>query len=170
MIKFGKTLAEYERRIIEFERKRIILYLSKLNHQEIWDNVRHKEENIIINGIVKSIINGAVKKNKHFILGGKFKIDTDFYYLIEDIFAISFTPFSLEDKDFKKGWGDSFSSSILGDEAESRSDIMFSWTDLKPQDFNDNTISDQSSMFTGEFRKFNTRYYEIIADTLNKLS
>ncbi len=164
MIKFGKTLVEHERRIIEFERKRVILYLSKLNDQEIWVNLRHKEKSIIINGVVKRIINGTVKKDKHFILGGKFNIDNDFHYPIEDIFAISFKPFSLEDEDYKKDYGYSFSSSILGDEAESRSDIMFSWTDLKPQIFNYN----KDSMFTGELRKFNTRYYEIIADTLNR--
>ena len=101
MIKFGKLLVEHERRIIELERKRTILYLSKLNHQELWINIFNHQENIVVNGIVNSIINGKVKKNKHFILGGEFSIGNDSYYLIEDIYAISFKPFSLENENYK---------------------------------------------------------------------
>jgi len=163
MLKFGKSLIEYERQIIEFERKRTILYLSKYNHQELWINLIVEERRIVINGIINSIINGKVKKNKHLMLGGKFSFENNTYYPIEDIYAISFKPFSLEDDNFKKGWGDSFSSSILGDESELENDILFSSTDLKPQDFN-TTNRDQSFILIGEFRKYNTRYYKKLAE------
>ena len=163
MIKFGKSLTEHERRLIEFERKRTILYLSMLNKQPVWINIWYEKQNMVISGVVKSIINGTVKKNKHLLLGGRFSLDGDNYFSIDHIYAVGFRPFSLEDKDFENDWANSFNSSIFGDEAESKSDILFSCTDLKPQDFNENTPLDREALFTGEFRSFNIRYYEIIA-------
>lgn len=163
MMKFGSSLVEYERQIIEFERKRTILYLSKLCNQKVWINIRRKKQNEVISGIVKNIINGTLKKNKHLLLGGEFSINKDNYYSIDDIFAISFKPFSLEDAT-REDWDISFRSYILGNEAESDSDILFSSTDLKPQDFNDRPRIDE---LTGEVREFNTRYYEIIATALS---
>jgi hypothetical protein len=164
MIKFGQSLVEHERCLIEFERKRLILYLSKLNNLKLWINIRHENQNIIISGIVESIINGAVEKNKHFLLGGEFSLNNENCYLINDIYAVSFIPFSFEDEYFKRAWADSFNSSIYGNESELTSNILFSGTDLKPQDFNNKTPSDQAAQLTCEFRKFNTRYYEIIAE------
>lgn len=161
MIKFGKSLLEYEKKLIEFERNRTILYLSKLNNQKIWINIWHDKENEIISGIVKNILNGTIKNNKHFLLGGSFSLN-DKYYSINDVFAISFKPFTLKDED----WANMFNSSIYGDESNSKSNILFSWTDLQPQDFNMKTPSEIGAEFTGEFRRFNTHYYEIIAKSL----
>ncbi len=168
MIKFGRSLVDHERRLIELERKRLILYLSKLNNIKLWVNIWHEKQNIIISGIVESIINGTVKKNKHFLLGGKFNLYNGIDYSINDIYTISFTPFSLEDEYYNKAWVDSFNSSIYGDESELTSNILFSETDLKPQDFNHKTPLDQESQLTCDFRKFNTRYYEIIAEFIKK--
>lgn len=166
MIKFGKSLLEYERCLIEFERKRTILYISKLNNKKIWINIWRDDKNEIISGIVEAIINGTIKNDKHLLLGGEFRLNNDKYYIIKDVFAISFRPFSLEDEDFKKDWANMFNSSIYGDEAESKSNILFSWTDLQPQDFNAKTSSEIGQEFTDEFRCFNTRYYNILAKSL----
>lgn len=165
-MKFGKSLLEYEKQLIEFERKRTILYLSKFNNQKIWINLWRGKENEIISGIVKSIINGTIKNKKHYLLGGKFSFNNDDFYLIKDVFAISFNSFSLEDEDFKKDCANMFNSSIYGDESVSKSKILFSWTDLQPQDFNVKTPSEKGVEFTGEFRSFNTRYYEHIAKSI----
>ena len=166
MIKFGKSLVEYEKKLIEFERKRTILYLSKLNNQKIWVNIWRDKENQLISGVVNAIINGDVKNNKHNSLGGRFSFNNDTFYLINDVFAISFKSFSLDDEKFKKDCANMFNSSIYGDESESKSDILFSWTDLQPQDFNISTPVNKEAEFTGEFRSFNIRYYESIAKAL----
>ena len=163
MIKFGKSLLEHEKKLIDFERKRTILYLSKLNKQKIWLNIWRGKENELCSGVVEAIINGEIRNNKHYILGGKFSFDNNTYYSINDVFAISFKPFSLDDENFKKDWANMFNSSVFGDEANSKSYILFSWTDLQPQDFNVRTPSEISSEFTGEFRGYNTRYFEAIA-------
>ena len=168
MIKFGKSLLEYEKKLIEFERKRTILYLSKLNKQKVWINTWREKKNKLISGIVEIIINGELKNNKHYILGGKFSFDGNKYYSINEIFAISFRPFSLDDENFKKNWANMFNSSIYGDETNTKGDILFSWTDLQPQDFNIKSVSEIGSEFTGEFRRYNISYYELIAKSLNR--
>lgn len=166
MIKFGKSLLEYEKKLIEFERKRTMLYLSKLNKQKIWINIWREKEDELISGVVTAIINGELKNKKHYILGGEFSFDGNKYYSIDDIFAVSFKSFSLDDENYKKDCAKMFSSSIFGDEASSKSNIIFSWTDLQPQDFNIKTTSEIGSQFTGEFRSYNIRYYEAIAKSL----
>ena len=166
MIKFGKSLREYEKKLIEFERKRTLLYISKLNNQKIWIDIWRGKESKIVSGIVKSIINGKTVKNKNYLLGGEFSFNDGTYYSINDVFTISFKPFSLDDKNIKREYANMFNSSIYGDESASQSNILFLWADLQPQDFSKSTPLDKESKFTSEFRSFNTRYYEIIASVL----
>ena len=99
-------------------------------------------------------------------MGGEFSFDNNIYYSINDVFAVSFKPFSLDDENFKKDCANMFNGAIYGHESESKSKILFSWTDLQPQDFNVSTPSEIGSKFTGEFRRFNTRYYEMIAKSI----
>lgn len=166
MIKFGKSLVEYEKKLIEFERKRTILYLSMLNNKKIWIDIWKGKESDIISGIVRVVRNGEIKNNKHLLLGGRFSFNNDMFYSINDIFALSFKPFSFKDEKYKTEWAKMFNSSVYGDESELKSDVLFSWTDLTPQDFNQNTLVDKSVEFTAEFRSFNTRYYEALAKSL----
>ncbi|MBI5100593.1 MAG: hypothetical protein HZB33_01970 [Nitrospirae bacterium] len=168
MIKFGKGLVEHERKLIEQERKRAILFLSKINNLKIWINIWIEHDRKVISGVVNSIINGTYKKNKHLLLGGRFSFDDNVEYLFDDIYAISFEPFSLEEEAFRKDWIVNFNSSIYGDEANRSCFVLFSDTDLKPQNFNVNTPLDQFVPFGGVFRNFNSRYYEIISRALKK--
>lgn len=167
MIKYGKTLEKYERSLIKLERIRTVLYISKLINKNIWISLwSGDKKSIIVHGIVKSIINGSVKNNKHFILGCNFSFDDDCYFSIDDIFAISFKPFSTDNPDM----ADFFNNYYYGSNAELKSDIIFSLSDLEPQDFNQKTPSELGAEFTGEFREYNTRYYEILAQAMKKLN
>lgn len=162
MIKFGKSLVKYEQKIIEFERKRTILYLSKFNKKKIWVNTWIGKENELISGIVKTILVGNAESNESYLLDCKFSFDEENYILFKDIFAISFKPFSLDDNNFAA----MFNSSIYGNESELEGDIIFSLTDLIPQDFSSKTPIELGNEFSGEFRSFNTRYYELISKSM----
>jgi len=154
MIKFGKSLREYGKRLIEFERKRTILYMSKFNNKKVWILICNEKERNVISGIVRSVIN-----SRRDLLSGKFSFERDTFYSINDIDAISFKQFSINSEDFVHF----YSSWFYGDEAELESDILFSRTDLQPQDFNVKTPSEFGAQFTGIFRRFNTRFYEILS-------
>jgi hypothetical protein len=166
MIKYGKSLEKYERSLIRLERIRTMLYISKLVNQNIWINLWSGSKNsVIVHGIVKSIINGSVKNNKHFIQGCTFSFDDDCFFTIDDIFAISFKPFSTDSPDL----ADFFNNYLYGSNVELKSEILFSLSDLEPQDFNQKTPSELGAEFTGNYRKYNTRYYEILAQTIKKI-
>ena len=135
------------------------------NNKMIWIDIWRGKESEIVNGIVKVIINGEIQNNKHLILGGRFSFNKEVFYSINDIFALSFNSFSIKDEKYKNECAKMFNSSIYGDETKLKSDVLFSRTDLRPQDFNIKTLIDQGAEYTGEFRGFNTHYYETIAKT-----
>ena len=89
MLKFGKSLIEYERSLIEFERKRTLLYVSMLKNIKIWFILDSDHKNVLT-GIVKSIINGEVKKERFYNYRGEFYLKDETKYPINGIFAISF--------------------------------------------------------------------------------
>lgn len=167
VIKFGKSLTQHEQNLIAFERKRLILYLSMLCNKKIWLIFIPKKGFAVESGIVTSIVN----EQSRSLMGGSFCLNKAQSYQIGDVYGASFEPIDLNSEEFKCQWVTMFNASVMGNEAEVKGCILFAETDLKPQDFSTRSPLDLVHLDLGNIeamRKFNDRYYRLIASMLTR--